>query len=178
MNLNNAHQDREAAKLPHAARHWDDAAMLERIYLAESASTDAEAHLAACGACAARWAELVARRSEFVARLAESEVSPEALQRQRQAIWSRIERPAKSGVRQWAPAGAMALMLGLGILLSRPVQLPPDLPAHVVKAPVQDVSDDQLFKELAVLSSPEQLRAAEPVRGLFEASESEPEEVF
>jgi hypothetical protein len=158
-------------------RHWSDDELLRRVYGVAGEGAVSEAHLEHCAECGARWQQLLSRRAATLGLAAEGSVSEERLQRQRQAVWARIERRPGVWFRKWAPAAAAACMLAAGIfLLHPPGLLPAPRPFHVSNAPAQ-ISDAQLFNDVAVLSSPEAPRAAAPIRGLFEERRETQEEV-
>jgi hypothetical protein len=162
-------------------QHWSDDELLRRVYgvVSEGAVAEAhpDAHLDECPECGAKWRELLSRRAAILSLAGSAGVSEERLQRQRQAVWARIER--RPGLRfwQWAPGAAAAGMLAAGILLLHtPGFSPVPRPRPAVSAAAQ-ISDAQLFNDVAVLSAPEAPRAAAPIEGLFEERRDTEEEV-
>lgn len=131
-------------------RHWTNEEMIERLYCGQEAR--------GCVECDARWAELLRRRALALAPETGSELD-ERLRRQRLAVYERVERP---GWRTWkvAPVGATAMLVLLGIVLHGPKPAPQPVA-------VAQVSDAQLFSEVATMVNEESPRAADSMRGLF-----------
>ena len=149
--------------------------MLRKIYGVGGKSALAEAHLWVCEECAARWRQLLSRRAEVVSEAQEAGVSEERLRNQRAAVWARIDGRPRGWLLRWAPAGAAAGVIALGLLLLQPGAM-----QHKVRTPASPetrISDEQLFDDVARLSSPEAPQGAAPIRGLFEQRQDTEEEV-
>jgi hypothetical protein len=160
--------------------HWSDEELLQRLYGLASADRDGAEHFAQCQDCAARWEILSGRRSEFLVAAASVEIAEDQLQRQRRQIWERIESSHGSALWKWAPAGATALLLALGLLLVRPAKFVDPNPAisSVEQRPAAAMSDTELFGELATMSSPENIHGADALQGLFEPHRTDDEDSF
>jgi len=154
-------------------RHWSNEELLARLYGVDVENAGAE-HLEECAECAGRWRQLLIRRAAAVSQAAEASISDERLRSQRAAVWARIDRRPAVWLWKWVPAGAAAGVVGLGLLL-----LSPALAPHKGLAPAAQtrISDEQLFADVAVLSSPEAPRGAAPIRELFEERNESEEEV-
>ena len=158
-------------------RHWSDDELLRRVYGLAGEGAVSDPHLDHCPECGARWRQLLSRRADAVSLAKAGSVSEERLQRQRAAVWERIERPHAFWLWKWAPAAAAACMLAAGLFLLHPPgfsPVPRPLPASSVPA---QLSDSQLFNDVAALSGPEAPRGAAPIRGLFEERRETEEEV-
>ena len=158
-------------------RHWSDDDLLRRTYGLAGEDTSAEAHLDQCPECGARWRQLQSRRANAVSLAEAGAVSEERLQRQRAAVWERIERPHAFWLWKWAPAAAAACMLAAGVFLLHPPGFSPQPRPLPVSTAVAQLSDAQLFNDVAALSSPEAPLGAAPIRGLFEERRETQEEV-
>lgn len=138
-------------------RHWTDEELIGRLYgLGESGGT-------ACPECEARLAELEQRRMAVRQAPASNARWEERLRRQRQAVWARVENPRRSWLWKLAPAGAMALMVVVGVALHAPAPV----------APVTQVamaSDAQFFNEIASMVNEDGPRTTETMKGLFPES--------
>lgn len=153
--------------------------MIERVYGLVPEGAVSDAHLDECAECGARWRQLLSRRANAVNVAEAGDVSEARLQRQRQAVWERIERPQGFWLWKWAPAAAAAGMLAAGLFLLHPPGFAPASRRPPASTTAAQLSDAQLFNDVAALSSPEAPRAAEPIRGLFEErSETQEEVVF
>ena len=137
----------------------------------------AEAHLEQCPECGARWRQLQSRRANAVSLAEAAAVSEERLQRQRAAVWERIERPHALWLWKWAPAAAAGCMLAAGVFLLHPPGFSPQPRPLPASTAVAQLSDAQLFNDVAALSSPEAPLGAAPIRGLFEERRETQEEV-
>ncbi len=158
--------------------HWSDDDLLRRLYGLESESAVAEAHLDECSECGARWQELQSRRAAALDDSSAKSVSAERLQRQRTAVWDRIERRRGFWTWKWVPAAAAAGVLAAAILLLHPAGFAPAPRRLAAQSSPAQLSDAQLFNDVAALSAPEAPRAAAPMRSLFEdRKETEEEEV-
>jgi anti-sigma factor RsiW len=140
--------------------HWTDEELLQRVYGLDTAP---ESHLKECSECSARWDELQRKRQEMMAPAASSDALEGRLRVQRQAIWNRIEQPQRSMWWRAMPVAATALMLVIGVSLQQPAPSP----AKVQVSSVKDMSDEQLFSEIASVANQESPRASDPIRGLF-----------
>jgi hypothetical protein len=147
--------------------HWTQDEFLRHLYGLE-AEEPALAHLAGCAACGQKWADLQARRGEC---LLPHTVNETRLRTQRQAIWMQIEEARSARPLGWrAPAAALALMVFMALMVSRPaVQLEDPLVEITEMAAPGPVSDTQFFEEIASVASSTQPAAAEAVESLFEA---------
>lgn len=141
--------------------HWTDEELLQRVYGLETAAP--AAHLEECAHCAARWSALQRKRQAMVAQAPASEAQEDRLRAQRQAIWKRIEQPGRPLLWRAMPVAATALLLVIGISL----QPPAPVPGNVQISSVKEISDEQLFTELASMANQEAPRASDPIRGLF-----------
>lgn len=144
-------------------RHWTDEDLLFRLYGAEPSVDLSLSHFEECPQCAARWASLVSSRSSLLAAAASVPCAAERMRAQRAAVWSRVERPPRRGLRA-LPAAATVCVLLLAVALQRPAPQP--LPQRAAVA----VSDEQLFSEIASVVNADEPRAVEPIRGLFHES--------
>jgi len=139
-----------------ADRHWSDDELVSRLYEVGPEG----AHLKECEHCAQRWRRLLAAREQ---RLRAPEVSEEFLAEQRRAIYRRLDRaPARSPSWPLAPALALAVMLLLAVVLSRPA---PEPEASLAS------SDAQFFTEVYSVVQSTEPRAAGPLHGLFEVQQ-------
>lgn len=147
--------------------HLDDERLLLELY---GAGGEADrVHLARCPECAARFTHLKARRARL---LAEPAAPPNAdrLRAQRAAVWAQIGSSRKRPLWRALQASAAACAVLAAILLYRPAMTPPVQPDQEVA----QLSDAQLFEELATMLASETPVAAEPIKGLFaSAQESE-----
>jgi hypothetical protein len=140
--------------------HWTDEELLQRVYGLEAGS---EAHLRECAECSARWSELERKRLVMTAPGKSSDALELKLREQRQAIWNRIEQPRRPLWWRAVPVAAMALMLVIGVSLQQPAPSP----ANVQVSTVKEMSDEQLFSELATVANQVSPLASDPIRGLF-----------
>jgi hypothetical protein len=96
----------------------------------------------------------------------EPEVSSEFLAAQRRSIYKRIESsPRRWFLRRWALSFAMLLlMVAGGVTLGLHYKTTPAAPP----ASSAQVSDDQLFSDLAAMDESSEPKAIQPMHGLFE----------
>lgn len=144
--------------------HWTDEEMIGRLYGAGPEEVSRTSHLAECAECSARWRNLEGRRERFLENAQSAVVDDARLRAQRDAVWRSVEDSRRPWLRRMAPAGATAMLMLAGLLLHTPA--PRMEPTQV--ASVQ-ISDEQLFSEIASMASEEAPRAAQPIQGLFDA---------
>jgi hypothetical protein len=164
------------------ARHWQDGDLLRRLYGLEPEGAASDGHLTSCGECSGRWEALRLARTETLSEAGVGLVAETRLLEQRRALWARIDHPHRFWFSKWAPVAATAVMLVAGFVLMHPAR---PLPAPVSQASSQSrsnaaapISDAELFSDLSAMASPAAPQAAEPIRGLFEDSNSEEEGSF
>jgi anti-sigma factor RsiW len=133
-----------------------------------AAETHLEAHLEECAECGARWRQLLDRRADALSAASAESVSDERLQRQRAAVWERIERRPGFWTWKWVPAAAAVCVLAVGIVLLHPPGVTPTPRPLTAQSSPAPLSDAQLFNDVAALSVPEAPRGAAPIEGLFE----------
>jgi hypothetical protein len=140
-------------------RHWSREEMVSHLYGLDVADDLELSHLEMCEACSAGWTSVQMRRSESAA----AAVVPEdLLRKQRNAVFTRIERPSRP-TPLWglAPAAATALLLVMGIVTQAP------RPVDNVQTAAVTASDKELFNELSEMLSEDAPRGAAPIRALF-----------
>jgi anti-sigma factor RsiW len=147
-------------------RHWTDDELIAKLYAVGPEEPARTEHLATCAECAARWSAVESRRIQFV-RNADSVVVDDArLRAQRDAVWRRLEEARRPRLWRLAPAGATAMLMLFALLLHTPT--PTIEPVQV--ASNQQISDEQLFSEIASMVNEVAPRVAAPIQGLFDAS--------
>ena len=147
--------------------HWTDDELLGRLYgLAPAGEPRAEAHLANCEDCRARWAALMERRAAVVAPPPYDE---SRLRAQRSSIWARIERQPANPFWRALPVAATALLVVVGIMLHAPSPAPVESTVAAVQA--QHLSDEQLMAEIYSVIDEETPGPVQPIRALFAAGE-------
>lgn len=147
-------------------RHWSDEELIGRLYGAGPEDTARLSHLEMCPQCASRRQELERRREAFVESARMSVVDENLLRDQRASIWRRLEHARRPWVWRMAPAGATALLLLFALVLHKPT--PQYEPVEVAVSVQQQVSDEELFNEIASMVNETTPRAVTPVQGLFE----------
>jgi anti-sigma factor RsiW len=141
--------------------HLDDEQLLLELYGAGAEA--AHRHLQACPECGARLAHLKAQRARLMSGMAAPD--PAALRAQREAVWARIEKSRGRPAWRALQAGALACAVFAAVLLYRPATPPgPELARAGA-----EVSDAQLYEDLAAMLARETPAAAEPLLGLFAA---------
>lgn len=137
---------------------------MDRLY---GVATGDERHLEICPECAARWRRIEMRRREVLAKTAceTDELSAGFLAAQRRAIYTRLDRPQPRFTPKWAMGLAALLLMTVGLSVWRPGQQATPVPAVTWEA---EISDSQLFEELAALDRAPLPRAAAPLQNLFE----------
>jgi anti-sigma factor RsiW len=143
--------------------HLDDERLLLQLYGAGEVADGR--HLEACPVCAARFAELKARRTRLLS-APPAPLDAERLRAQRAAIWAAIGNGRRRPVWRAVQAGALACTVLVGILLYRPAPQPAS-PAPAPEA--AHLSDEQLYEDLAAMLARETPLAAETLMGLFAA---------
>lgn len=158
MTTNNLHQ-----------LHWNDDDLLDRLYGLDAPAGKDAAHLESCEECGGRWRALAARRSELGA--APAAICDSALRAQREKIWARVEDSRRSRIWRAVPAMATAMMLMVGVALNYgpgpESQMQQAVPVQQAKA---EVSDDQLFSEIASIANSEEPSSAAALRNLFDTT--------
>jgi len=144
--------------------HWSDEDLIHRMYGVGSENAERLSHLDGCPECAARWRSLEQRRELFVESAQAAEVDESRLRAQRDVVWRRLEDARRPWLWRMAPAGATALLLLFGVLLHQPAPQPE--PAQI--AMNQQISDEQLFTEIATMVDEAAPRVAQPIQGLFD----------
>jgi hypothetical protein len=161
-------------------RHWQDGDLLRKIYGLTPESGVSGEHLIACRECSGRWEALQLARAECLSE-AEAGLVPESrLIEQRKSLWVRIDHPSRFWLSKWAPVAATSMMLAAGLVLLHPDRPAPAPVAQASQAARQSntaaqISDAELFSDLSAIAAPAAPKAAEPIRGLFENSDSEEE---
>ena len=144
-------------------KHLDDEQLLLELYGA--GTEDAHRHLQACAECASRLAHLKAQRARLSSGMAAPD--PAVLRRQREAVWAQIGKNRARPAWRALQAGALACAVFVAVLLYRPAQPPRPEMARAGA----EVSDAQLYEDLATMLALETPAAAEPLLGLFAAPE-------
>jgi anti-sigma factor RsiW len=150
-------------------RHWTDEELIHRLYGVGPEESAREAHLRACPECSRRRQALEQSRADLVQSMQSVVADDARLRAQRDAVWRRLEgarRPWRRSV-LWTrvvPTGATALLLAFAVVLYRPTPQP--APKQV--AVVQQISDEELFNDIASIMKEDAPRAAKPIQGLFE----------
>jgi len=145
--------------------HWSDEDLIHRMYGVGPEEAARLAHLEACPECAARWQAVERQRTVFVESARSAQVDESLLRAQRDAVWRRLEEARRPWLWRMAPAGATALLLVFAVYLHRPAPQPE--PAQV--ALYQQISDEQLFSEIASIADETAPRAVQPIQALFDA---------
>lgn len=149
-------------------KHWTDDELLNRLYGLDPAAGSDPAHLDRCKDCGARWSALLAKRESI--RAGSVPLVEARLREQRELVWKRIEQTRRPFAWRMIPVAATALVVTLGISLHRgPAPVPdPRETAQTVKAEPQ-ISDAELFTEIASAANTYVPRGADPLRNLFDA---------
>lgn len=151
-------------------RHWTDEELIHRLYGVGPDAPQREAHLDSCPECSRRWLAVERRRGELLESMQSASVDHALLRAQREAVFSRMETgPSWRRSLLWTrlvPTGATALLLAFAVILYRPV---PESPARQSPPAVQQVSDEELFRDIASMVNEDAPRAAKPIQGLFDA---------
>ena len=131
--------------------HWSDEELIHRMYGVGQEEEARVSHLQECQECSAKWLALEQRRGLFV--------------ESAQTVTLRLEEARRPWLWRMAPAGATALLLLFALVLHRPAPQP--VPQEI--AAYQQISDEQLFSEIASMVDETAPRVAKPMQGLFEA---------
>ncbi len=144
--------------------HLDDGRLLLQLYGAGEVADGR--HLEACPVCAARFAELKARRTRSAFGAASAAWTLERLRAQRAAIWAAIGNGRRRLYGGRCRLARWPCTVLVGILLYRPAPQPAS-PAPAPEA--AHLSDEQLYEDLAAMLARETPLAAETLMGLFAA---------
>lgn len=145
--------------------HWTESGLMARLYGLEPEAGHDLDHLRACPQCGARWAALESgRRAVLATALVSSDALEARLRVQRQAVWSRIERPNRRLLWKLVPVTTTALMIFLGLELQQS-----KLPAPPQQS-IAQATDAQFFNEIASMVNQDTPLAADPLQGLFDSS--------
>jgi hypothetical protein len=147
-------------------RHWCDEELIGRMYGVGPEDSALLSHLEMCPQCASRRQELERRREAFVESARMSLVDENLLRDQRVSMWRRLENARRPWAWRLAPAGATALLLLFALVLHKPAPQPE--PVEFAVAVQQQVSDEELFNEIASMLNETTPRAAKPMQGLFD----------
>ena len=132
-------------------RHWTEVDFENWLY----GLKEPDAHVAECGECRAEMERLERTRGR---RVREPEVSAEFLAAQRRSIYNRLEDGSGRNwhVWRWVLSTAMLLAIVAGLTLPRWHKTAPQ------------ISDEQLFSDLAAMEQTAEPKAIEPMHQLFE----------
>ena len=122
-----------------------------------------ETHLATCAECAGRFNAMRRTRAESVST---EEISGRMLAVQRQQILNRVKQPSLNW--RWIPAAAIAAVLAVAVILSRPPEVSSPVPA------VNSDADAELFTDVYSMERDVEPRAAAPMRALFQETSFQP----
>ncbi|MBI5084997.1 MAG: hypothetical protein HZB13_10430 [Acidobacteria bacterium] len=142
-------------------RHWNDNDLLDLLYGLDLAPDLSLAHFASCPECSARWQALELRRPSVTEPLPLSNAAEQRLRAQRAAVLDRIGQPRTAWIRRAVPAGAAAFLFFIGIALHQP------MPQPTPQVVAVNLTDEQLFAEIASVVDQDAPRATDPIRGLF-----------
>lgn len=145
--------------------HWTDEELLSRLYGVGPEEAARAEHLSVCAECSARWRRLEESRGRILESAQLAVVDDARLRAQRDAVWRRLEESRRPWIWRIVPAGATAALVLVAVLLNTPA--PRIEPADV--ASVHQISDEQLFNEIASMVNEEAPRAAKTIQGLFDA---------
>jgi anti-sigma factor RsiW len=147
-------------------RHWSSEELVDHFYGLDPAEGLEVSHLESCERCSARLASIQQLRRESAA---PRTVSEDLLRRQRNAVFARLERPARrSALWGLAPAAATALLVVMGVMLQ------PTRPVENVQTAAITASDRELLNEVSAMLNDDAPRGAAPIKALFaEQSEGE-----
>jgi anti-sigma factor RsiW len=149
--------------------HWSDDDLLDRLYGQDAAAGKDASHLDHCADCGQRWTELTRKQALCTARA--PEIDDATLRAQRERIWRRVEETKRPWIWRAAPAAATALMLIIGVALQTgPAPETGGQPMAQTQTASLDVSDDQLFSEIASIANAEEPSGAAAIRNLFDVN--------
>ncbi|MBK9167333.1 MAG: hypothetical protein IPM24_07685 [Bryobacterales bacterium] len=135
--------------------HWNQDELIAWLY----GVGPEDGHLDSCGECRAKAERLQSRMTE--ARMAEPDVHPAFLARQRRSVLDRIAGGAPSPAR-WLATAAVAAMLLMAVALQSPSPQPEALTASS--------ADTELFEDVFNTVAWAEPEAVAPLYGLFERS--------
>ena len=138
--------------------HWTDDQLIEHLY----GVGPEDGHLRVCGACQARLAAAQSERLRLESDLA-SDSDPagyDFLMAQRRRIYARLNEPAKSWTRRWAPGFAMLVAVAGGLVVYDHGFRKERLDRHV--------TDAQLAQEVSCMASDSEPPSTAPLHALFE----------
>jgi hypothetical protein len=131
--------------------HWTENDFYQWIY----GLKEKDPHVETCNECRAELERLSAQRGRA---LDAPHVSEEFLQKQRRSIYNRLgERRRNWAALRWAASIAAVLVVVFSLTLFR-----------YKNSPVTQLSDDQLFKDIASIEQSDEPKAIQPLHKLFE----------
>jgi len=131
--------------------HWTDDDFRHWLY----GLREKDAHVETCNACRAELERLARERGRVIAT---PQVSEEFLQKQRRAIYNRLGEHRRSWAPvRWAASIAAVLVVVFSLTLFR-----------YRNSPAAQVSDDQLFRDIANIEQSDEPKAIQPLHRLFE----------
>ena len=131
--------------------HWTEDDFCHWLY----GLKERDAHIETCDECRAELGRLGTQRGRV---LDAPDVSEEFLQQQRRSIYNRLgERRRNWAPLRWAASIAAVLVVVLSLTLFR-----------YKNSPVTQLSDDQLFKDIASIEQSDEPKAIKPLHNLFE----------
>jgi anti-sigma factor RsiW len=149
--------------------HWSDDDLLDRLYGQDAPAGKDASHLDQCEACGQRWNQLTQRKAQWSAAM--PLVDEARLRAQRERIWRRVEETRRPWIWRAVPAAATALMLLVGVALQ--TGSAPEIAGQkmAMTQPVKaEVSDQELFSEIASIANDEEPAGAAAIRNLFDAN--------
>jgi hypothetical protein len=151
--------------------HWNDDALLDRLYGLDPAPDLELSHFDRCADCLNRWNALQLRHAALTAE--QAALGEDRLRAQRTAIWNRIEQSRRPLYWRAVPALSTALLLVAAVALHipRPGEPKPDRIEYTQLQPVK--SDTEFFNEIASVVNADTPRAADPIRALFDVNAME-----
>jgi len=131
--------------------HWTEDDFCHWLY----GLREKDAHVETCNACRAELDRLSRERGRIISA---PQVSEEFLQKQRREIYNRLgERGRNWAPLRWVASVAAVLVVVFSLTLFR-----------YKSSPVAQLSDDQLFKDIANIEQSDEPKAIQPLHNLFE----------